>query len=72
MYTQNDLAIVQAYNAQSRIPMYQVSTGRVQWYLRNMHKQFLNEKLSKPVVYAQDLAVLKRQVRQLLTEQGLV
>jgi hypothetical protein len=70
MYTQNDLAIVQAYNAQS--PMYQVSKGRVQWYLRNMHKQFLNEKLSKPVVYAQDLAVLKRQVRQLLTAQGLV
>jgi len=49
-----------------------VSKGRVQWYLRNMHKQFLNEKLSKPVVYAEDLAVLKRQVRQLLTAQGLV
>ena len=69
MYTAQDLKIVFDYNKKANI--FRVTdTKRVQWDLRNMDKDFLNANLSCGLVYAEDLAELKKQVRKELVAQG--
>lgn len=69
MYTKQDLKVVFEYNEKSN--MFRITDAkRVQWYLRRMDKEYLNANLSAGLVYAEDFAALKKQVRKELVEQG--
>ena len=71
MYTANDISTVIAYNKTGNI--FRVTpTGRITWDLRNIDVTNLNAQLSKPLVYAEDFAQLKKQVRVELTAQAAV
>jgi hypothetical protein len=71
MFTASDIDTVFAYNSTAGI--FRVTeTKRVLWDVRNMHKQHLNTVLSRPVVYAEDFAQLKKQVRNVLKQRGVV
>ena len=71
MFTTSDIAAVFAYNKTANI--FRVSeTKRVLWDVRNMHKQYLNTVLSRPLQYAEEFAQLKKQVRAELKKQQLV
>jgi hypothetical protein len=71
MFTANDIKTVFAYNANANI--FRVTPAkRVSWDLRNMDVTNLNAVLSSPLVYAEDFAQLKKQVRAQLKLQGAV
>lgn len=71
MFTANDIKTVFAYNANANI--FRVTPAkRVSWRLLNIDVATLNKQLSKPLVYAEDFAALKKQVRAQLKLQGAV
>lgn len=71
MFTANDIKAVFAYN--NRANIFRVTPAkRVQWDLRNMDVTNLNAVLSTPLNYAEDIAQLKKQVRNELKLQGAV
>ncbi len=71
MYTANDISKVIKYNESAHI--FRVTPAkRVTWDLRNIDVAVLNEQLSSPLVYAEDIAQLKKQVRAQLKLQGAV
>jgi hypothetical protein len=62
-YTKQDVEIVIEYNKTANI--FRITeTKRVQWDLRNMHRVFLDQKLSKGLKSADDFAELKKLVRK--------
>ena len=69
MYTTQDLKVVFDYNTKAKI-FRVIDAKRVQWNLRNMDKDYLNTNLSVSLVYAEDFAALKKQVRKELASQG--
>ena len=62
-FTAADIAAVIEHNKTAGM-FYTTSSGRTQWYLRNMHVTQLNQMLSRPLQTADDFAQLKRQVRK--------
>lgn len=71
MYTPADIAAVIAYNAAANI--FNITDNkRVVWHINNGNKQHLQTILSKRLVYAEDFAALKKQVRVALKQQQLV
>lgn len=71
MFTANDIKTVFAYNANANI-FRVTSAKRVSWRLLNIDVATLNKQLSKPLVYAEDFAQLKKQVRAQLKLEGAV
>jgi len=72
MFTQNDIKFVIDYNKKEKF-FKVLDNKRVLWNdFLNMHMQFLNKHLSTQIVYAEDLAVLKKQVRKHLLAEGVV
>ena len=69
MFTKNDVALVLAYNVKAKM-FYVSSAKRVQWSMLNKDKTYLQSVLSKELVYAEDFALLKKQVRAELVAQG--
>ena len=62
-YTKQDLETVIEYNKTANI--FRITeTKRVQWDLRNMHRVFLDQNLSKGLKTADDFAELKKLVRK--------
>lgn len=71
MFTANDINKVFKYNESARI--FSVTPAkRVQWDLRNMDVTNLNAILSAPLNFAEDVAQLKKQVRNELKLRGAV
>ena len=71
MFTANDISKVFKYNESCNI--FRVTPAkRVSWDLRNIDVAVLNEQLSKQIVFADDFAQLKKQVRAQLKLQGAV
>ena len=67
MFTTSDIAAVFAYNKTANI--FRITeTKRVQWDVRNMHKQHLNTILSSPLQTADQFAQLKQALQQLNPE----
>lgn len=71
MYTQADLNVVFNYNKTAKI-FRVVDNKRVLWDLRNCDKTYLNSNLSAGLQVAEDLAMLKKQVRKALLAQGQI
>ena len=71
MFTANDISKVFKYNESAKI--FRITPAkRVQWDLRNIDVAVLNEQLSTPINFAEDVAQLKKQVRAQLKLQGAV
>ena len=71
MFTANDISKVFKYNESARI--FRITAAkRVTWDLRNIDVAVLNEQLSTPINFAEDVAQLKKQVRAQLKLQGAV
>lgn len=66
MFTQADVNAVIAYNNSIKAKIYTVVNNKVRWDLRNADVAHLNNILSTKLVYAEDVAKLKKQVRATL------